>query len=581
MSLKDKRDANATMGWFVKTATFPPRQGIAVKPLINGQRTFAKIQETIAKAKHSVDIVSWGFDPSMRLVPPDGVRLGDLLTTKAREGVEVRVLIWELMYAGFVENNLPGNGINGMGGTVLGSGIGSTSAGGASRSKPDNGYGHGIGNSAAVARGDDDARSYNRNWFKRWSEYPMLEFHTRGYTGKEHLAIGLDAFSRNRSEHVARSAVLGATVTHHQKAILVDYQDPLLATGFVMGHNLMRNYWDTDQHTWADPRRNGFVGWQDISSQVWGPVLYDLHENFKRAWERSVLSRRPWGHARMARRSEDFRLPAQRQAGGSLAQICRTQVQEEDFSILSAYEKAIDNARNYLYFENQYFRYKPLATKLRDNRRKLKSDRWRGEFYVFVVTNLPEKDKAAATYDMLAEMGQGGRMPEYHKKANAKTRDEELRKSDLQGVKIHIATLLNSGMAYDGVPMVSGTASGGMSQVSLPVQKVIYEPIYVHSKLLLTDDTHFILGSANVNDRSMHGDSELCLSCPSPSLTRQWRLDLWKMHTLEPVGDNIKVEFERWKRIMEVNRERMRDNRPLVASMIDFQSNVEVGLALD
>lgn len=38
VSLKDKRDANATMGWFVKTATFPPRQGIAVKPLINGQR---------------------------------------------------------------------------------------------------------------------------------------------------------------------------------------------------------------------------------------------------------------------------------------------------------------------------------------------------------------------------------------------------------------------------------------------------------------------------------------------------------------------------------------------------------------
>ena len=37
--------------------------------------------------------------------------------------------------------------------------------------------------------------------------------------------------------------------------------------------------------------------------------------------------------------------------------------------------------------------------------------------------------------------------------------------------------------------------------------------IYIHSKLMIVDDCRLILGSANINDRSMEGDrdSELCV----------------------------------------------------------------------
>lgn len=41
----------------------------------------------------------------------------------------------------------------------------------------------------------------------------------------------------------------------------------------------------------------------------------------------------------------------------------------------------------------------------------------------------------------------------------------------------------------------------------------VTEIIYVHSKLMIIDDRMCICGSANINDRSLHGarDSEFCL----------------------------------------------------------------------
>ena len=41
----------------------------------------------------------------------------------------------------------------------------------------------------------------------------------------------------------------------------------------------------------------------------------------------------------------------------------------------------------------------------------------------------------------------------------------------------------------------------------------VSEIVYVHSKLMIVDDKKVILGSANINDRSMNGnrDSELAV----------------------------------------------------------------------
>lgn len=39
------------------------------------------------------------------------------------------------------------------------------------------------------------------------------------------------------------------------------------------------------------------------------------------------------------------------------------------------------------------------------------------------------------------------------------------------------------------------------------------EIIYIHSKLMIVDDKYVIMGSANINDRSMNGDRDSELAC--------------------------------------------------------------------
>jgi phospholipase D1/2 len=39
------------------------------------------------------------------------------------------------------------------------------------------------------------------------------------------------------------------------------------------------------------------------------------------------------------------------------------------------------------------------------------------------------------------------------------------------------------------------------------------EIIYVHSKLMIVDDKYVIIGSANINDRSLNGDRDSEIAC--------------------------------------------------------------------
>ena len=62
-------------------------------------------------------------------------------------------------------------------------------------------------------------------------------------------------------------------------------------------------------------------------------------------------------------------------------------------------------------------------------------------------------------------------------------------------------------------------------------------PIYVHSKMMIVDDTYIIIGSANINQRSMAGtrDTEIAVGCYQPNLMKQgevrkFRLSLWAEH---------------------------------------------------
>ncbi|MBC7676490.1 MAG: phospholipase, partial [Rhodoferax sp.] len=85
------------------------------------------------------------------------------------------------------------------------------------------------------------------------------------------------------------------------------------------------------------------------------------------------------------------------------------------------------------------------------------------------------------------------------------------------------------------------------------------EQIYIHSKLLIVDDRHVILGSANINDRSQSGkrDSELAVMLLDSAeekktirdrvttvntLARKLRVDLWNKHFAITGGGNDLVK---------------------------------------
>ena len=82
--------------------------------------------------------------------------------------------------------------------------------------------------------------------------------------------------------------------------------------------------------------------------------------------------------------------------------------------------------------------------------------------------------------------------------------------------------------------------------------RVVSEQIYIHSKVMIVDDSIAVIGSANLNDRSMLGtrDSEVALVVSNSTMARELRLNLFKEHLGENMDD---FHDEKWSRIARRN----------------------------
>ena len=86
------------------------------------------------------------------------------------------------------------------------------------------------------------------------------------------------------------------------------------------------------------------------------------------------------------------------------------------------------------------------------------------------------------------------------------------------------------------------------------------EMVYVHSKLLIVDDRVAVVGSANVNDRSMRGDrdTELGVVVDAPESVKKLRTRLWRAHLgMAPreadggLAVDVRPHQRRWDRSLE------------------------------
>lgn len=561
------QEVTCTPRWYVQRTEYPPAMA-TYQPLINGEETFEAVHLAIAQAKKSIDIICWGFQPSMYFIR-DGKApsIGKLLMDKAKNGVEVRILGWEMPFnsagAGG-EANLPGKGTLSI-------------------------------NDRAMQSSSEEQYDEDRRWFAecavsddKAAQHVALKlpvFVSRGFDVKERAEIEHQVRRARLDPQVSRKTrfTLAATATHHQKTVLVDFELPDRAVGFVMGHNMLDEYWDTNAHSALNrsgankPTPNmgprGKTPRQDISSRVSGPILEALHNNFAKAWRKET------GENLIASRQSmqlGPQLHCTPDATRQIAQIVRTQAQERKRDIEQLYLQAVNNATQFIYIENQYFRWPPLAELINavaaGQTKAGRDPGIHGPLHLFVITNASEDSVgpgAVNTQRMLASLGRAEAIPEVTKlqrieevKQNATPqprpeprdhvghrelaewqaeldrqigviKDSTIQPEERSGLKVHLCSL------------VAPDSPAGN-----------WMPVYIHSKLMIVDDVFTTHGSANINTRSMQVDSELNIAHEWESVTEALRRQLWNLHTDgRGAQDDPGEAFKEWQRIINKNKE--------------------------
>jgi phosphatidylserine/phosphatidylglycerophosphate/cardiolipin synthase-like enzyme len=120
--------------------------------------------------------------------------------------------------------------------------------------------------------------------------------------------------------------------------------------------------------------------------------------------------------------------------------------------------------------------------------------------------------------------------------------------------------------------------------VTKEVGKPNYRDIYIHSKLMMADDHYMTLGSANMNMRSMAGDSEINVATADNTATRKVRGDVWRMQTggFQNAGGGdgsakaIQDAFDDWKTLSGDNATAISRGKPLIGFIIPFKDDRQV-----
>lgn len=429
IALNETNQGKATLRWFVQATEYDPAHA-TFKPLVNGEEAFGAVYDAIAAAKHCVDIVCWGFQPSMYFKRGTGAAgslpIGELLEAKGKQGVKIRLLVWcdDLNVAQFSENMMPGNNLASYRSDMRNETQREFDRLWYWRANLNNATRTSTGALAVPSVAGRRLAEAIGNYAYRDKALDNIEFATRDFTLRERVEIAWRTWTqgsdtgRSTTSKDANAAAMSAEPTHHQKMVLIDYESPEDAVGFVMGHNTLDAYWDRDDHSSVrmHPQmgRNGTHPRQDISSRVTGNVLADLNSNFCQAWDDATGQ-----SLTQARAGLGARLKVNRAIDTPLkAQILRTQSQHGRQDIKALYLKAANNATNYVYIENQYFRFPPLADKLKAAAKAQiaggRDPGKHGSLYLFVVTNSNDEGiglGTVSTYRMLESLGRADTLP--------------------------------------------------------------------------------------------------------------------------------------------------------------------------
>ncbi|WP_392337162.1 phospholipase D-like domain-containing protein [Loktanella salsilacus] len=245
---------------------------------------------------------------------------------------------------------------------------------------------------------------------------------------------------------------------HHQKIIVADN-----SFAFCGGIDVTENRWDTAQHLPGDTRRVGKDGallgpWHDATTALAGPVAESLGELARARWFRATgETLTPPGDVAHDIWPESLAIDATQID----VAIARTEPPYDGSPLINEIEclflDSIRMARDTIYIESQYFTTQTICD---------------------------------ALYDRLSE----DHPPEVI------IVNPEAALSGFEDQSMHVLR----GRAIDRLQVADHS---GRFRIYSPVNSAD-EPIYVHAKIMIVDDTVLHIGSSNLDDRSMGFDTE-------------------------------------------------------------------------
>ncbi|XP_066514900.1 phospholipase D2 [Hoplias malabaricus] len=480
----------------------PPRPNSFTKWYVNGSGYFSDLADALEKAKEEIFITDWWLSPEVFLKrPPRGTywRLDQILKRKAEQGVKVCVLLYkEVELALGINSDYSKRTLMNLHPNIK------------VMRHPDHVasvvflWAHhekmvAIDQSVAFLGGLDLA-------FGRWddSSYRLIDV----------APSKTASYSPRPAPEVEDDPTVPLSDRDHEEGH--DELDLSCNALFWMGKdysNFIKRDWTQLDQPFQDnvdratvPR----IPWRDLGAVVHGKAARDLARHFIQRWNFTKIFKikykdkfypylLPKSHCTATHLP--FTVPGAAKASVQvLRSVDRWSAGTCECSILKAYIHTIKNSQHFIYIENQFFitcaEDRIVHNTIGDAivNRILRAHSEKKKYRVFVVVPLLPGFEGDITEG-------GGRAIQaiLHFTYRTMNRGE-----------CSILSRLKEQMQDEWRQYISLCGVRKHSELS---QTPITELIYVHSKALIADDRCYIIGSANINDRSMLGsrDSELAI----------------------------------------------------------------------
>ena len=456
----------------------PVRSNVFAQWLVDGRDYMWNVSRAISMAKDVIYIHDWWLSPELYMRRPAAIsqkwRLDRLLQRKAREGVKVFVIMYRNI------------------------------------------------NSAIPIDSE-------------YTKFSLLDLHD-------------NVFVQRSPNQFRQNTFFWA---HHEKICIVDHM-----VAFVGGIDLCFGRWDTPQHSVVDDKLTGFeasdapkdadhcqlwpgkdysnprvqdfyalekpyeemydrakvprMPWHDIHMQIVGQPARDLTRHFVQRWNYILRQRKPTRPTPFLLPPPDFQ-PADLEALG-LSGTCEVQILRSacwwsmgtpnltEHSIMDAYIKTIEQSDHFVYIENQFFisSCEVEGTRIENHigdalverivRASQRREKWRA---VIVIPLMPGFQNTVDAQD-----GTSIRLiMQCQYRSICRGEASIFGRVRAQGIE-----------PEDYIQFYSLRSWGRIG----PNKQLVTEQLYIHAKCMVVDDRIAIIGSANINERSMLGsrDSE-------------------------------------------------------------------------